>query len=596
MGDHIVTCGRSNEASYGETVLKSVTLSSGSAELLQAPGPAASELKVEIIGDSITAGFATKWQPGQPTGATLENSDVYDTYARHVADGWGTSEWRVVARSGIPVYPYSDAERPMAEQWVCQNFFWAPSTCAKPWDFDDWKADVVIINLGTNDYVYGSMSDQQFVDAYKALVLLVKEKYPNALIQCLVPLAYSCFAQWVSKWARMRSNIETAVEQLADSKVKVYETGSTSQPWLDCEKDYSGDYTHPNVAGNIKFATNLLEVLTPDVRAAYPSKCAGSGSGCTSGSPLPAPAPTPVVATTSATAPVATTTTNAATSPAATTSSAAPAVGGSSSRCCYGGGGDCASLTTASCNAADTWCSQTADNCGACGGSLCYMGGAAPAPPPSAATPAPTPVVATTSATTSVATTTANAATSPAATTSTAAPAVGGSSSQCCYGGGGDCASLTTASCNAADTWCSQTADNCGYCGGSLCYMGGAAPAPPPPAATPAPTPAVSSAPSGGEEGDQHQCCYAACDASPVCNEIGSWCSLSSENCAQCSGTLCPSLVASSASLLEVTVHSPSGQVRNSRKKKKFLDSVLLQLHRKLQVERRQRHTGLEEL
>merc|ERR1712232_746142 len=127
------------------------------------------------------------------------------------------------------------------------------------------------------------------------------------------------------------------------------------------------------------------------------------------------------------------------------------------------------------------------------------MGGAAPVPPPPAATPAPTP------APTPVAPTTTTAATSVAATTSTAAPAVAGS--QCCYGG--VCASLTTESCNAADTWCSQTADNCGHCGGTLCYMVGAAPVPPPPAATPAPTAPVSVAPSGGE-GDENQCCYAS--------------------------------------------------------------------------------------
>eukprot|EP00931_Biecheleriopsis_adriatica_P019818 TRINITY_DN1339_c0_g1_i1.p1 TRINITY_DN1339_c0_g1~~TRINITY_DN1339_c0_g1_i1.p1 ORF type:complete len:605 (-),score=79.24 TRINITY_DN1339_c0_g1_i1:73-1695(-) len=289
MSEHIVWCGRSNEASYGETVLEAVLLDDG-AELLQAPAAKASELRFEAIGDSITAGFATKWLPGQARGATLENSDVFDTYSRFLADGWSTSEWHVAARSGIAAFPYASYEKPMSQQWTCKRYVFAPTACPEQWSFD-WQADVVTINLGTNDFVFGTPTDQQFKDAYKTLIGLVREKHPDALIMCLNPLIDSCSAE--SKWTRMRQNIQAAVQETNDEKVKFYDTGSDSSPWIDCPTDYS-DYTHPTTAGNKKFADRLLEILTPDIRKAFPSKCGGTGSRCEAGEspPLSTSAPT----------------------------------------------------------------------------------------------------------------------------------------------------------------------------------------------------------------------------------------------------------------------------------------------------------------
>eukprot|EP00928_Gymnodinium_smaydae_P011153 TRINITY_DN14150_c1_g1_i2.p1 TRINITY_DN14150_c1_g1~~TRINITY_DN14150_c1_g1_i2.p1 ORF type:complete len:441 (-),score=69.43 TRINITY_DN14150_c1_g1_i2:881-2131(-) len=273
--EHVVKCGRSNEAAYGETVLKTIVLDAG-AELLQAPPALSTELKVEVIGDSITAGLVSKWQPGQAMRSSLENCDVFDTYARHLAEGLGTSEWHAESRSGIAVYPYSEREKSMPQQFVCRGYTWAPHACPKEWDFA-WQADVVVINLGTNDYVYGRETDEQFVSAYKSFIELVRQKYPNAAIMCVIPLAYSCFSQSESKWVRMRDNIEAAVRQVGSDKVKVYRSGTVASPWLNCATDYM-DKVHPTAAGHVKFANKLLEAVTPDLRRLYPEKCSGSGS------------------------------------------------------------------------------------------------------------------------------------------------------------------------------------------------------------------------------------------------------------------------------------------------------------------------------
>eukprot|EP00929_Paragymnodinium_shiwhaense_P046415 TRINITY_DN2362_c0_g1_i1.p1 TRINITY_DN2362_c0_g1~~TRINITY_DN2362_c0_g1_i1.p1 ORF type:complete len:660 (-),score=89.91 TRINITY_DN2362_c0_g1_i1:171-2150(-) len=528
--EHVVACGRSNEGSFGETYFKGVVLASGG-ELLQAAGPRESELRVEVIGDSITAGYATKWQPGQATGATLENSDVYDSYARYLADALATSEWQVVAKSGIPVVQYAPSEKPMADQWVCRAFTWAPSSCPREWEFS-WHADVVVINLGTNDYVYGgSMTDQQFVEGYKALIFLVRQKYPDAVIMCLIPLAYSCFSQADSKWVRMKQDLEAAVQQINNDKVKLYATGSPASPWLRClgaNSDYS-DSIHPTTAGNMKFASQLSQVLVPEIRRLYPSKCGGTGSHCEGGAVLPIPEPV-------APGP----------SPAPQTTTVAPASSASGgSQCCYGGG--CELAGSASCNPVGSWCSATASQCSSCGGTFCQGTAAATSTqaPTSAATTTTTTAATTTVSTVASTATPAAPAASPAPTPST--------SSRCCYSGA--CVDGGAAVCNEPDAWCSASSENCQTCGGSLCQAASQSPSPSPA------TPTVRCSPIGD------------CSAAGWCDQAAyrAWCESHMDACPE------PFCKEGAPVFLQTMHHLPASTRRKNKNTARFLGAVLMQ-------------------
>jgi len=285
LDEHIVKCGRSSEASYGVTTLTGVVLESGG-ELLPL-STAFSELRYEAIGDSITAGFKVTGTASEQ--ATPENEDVFKTYERYIADAWGTSDWRVVAKSGISILPYAGgAEKVMELEWPCRTF-WAEwqGSCPAEWDFTLWQADVVTINLGTNDFAFGDASrvtKSNIQKGYKDLVMLVRQKYPNALIACIQPLQYSC-GGGNAKLEAIVEGLEAAVQEMqqgGDSKVRYYRTGTIASPWLDCQTHYS-DYTHPTVEGNQIFAEKLLETLTDELRFFFPEKCGGSGPRCERG-------------------------------------------------------------------------------------------------------------------------------------------------------------------------------------------------------------------------------------------------------------------------------------------------------------------------
>jgi lysophospholipase L1-like esterase len=245
--EHTLLVGRSDEASYGKTTLHDIVLDQGYTALaLPAQG-----LRYEVIGDSITAGFKVTGPPATST------EDVFKTYEHHLKEHWGVEDWSVIARSGIGVTD-GWGQRPMHEQYVCSSFEF--SGCPTQWDFSKWTADVVSINLGTNDFTFGTPTAAQFQKAYGDLVALVRSKYPEAVIFCIVPIIYSCF-QGSANWTTMRTAIKNVVSK-AGSKVHFIPTGDASDPWLNCASEFS-DYTHPTAEGHKKYAEKLQVLLDP---------------------------------------------------------------------------------------------------------------------------------------------------------------------------------------------------------------------------------------------------------------------------------------------------------------------------------------------
>jgi lysophospholipase L1-like esterase len=283
LEEHVAKCGRSGEASYGKTSVTGVVIDDAG-DLLTVEEPLASALRYEAIGDSITAGFKVTVPAGSgAVPATPENEDVFKTYVRHLADAWGILDYHVVAKSGISILPYGNGlEKVMAQEWPCRSF-WAAwqGGCPVLWDFTSWQADIVTINLGTNDFAFGNPTREAFKKGYSDLIQSVRRNYPGALIICIQPLQYSC-GGGSAKLQAIIDGLEDAVaeaQSVGDRRVRYHTTGTISEPWLDCRNDYV-DYTHPTVEGNKKFADKLLETLTADVREFFPGQCGGTGSTC----------------------------------------------------------------------------------------------------------------------------------------------------------------------------------------------------------------------------------------------------------------------------------------------------------------------------
>jgi lysophospholipase L1-like esterase len=167
--------------------------------------PEKSDLKIAFIGDSITAGYGALGTTDE--GYTVDNSDGTRTYAYVAAQELG-AEYDIVAHSGICVEAYQYSSLNMATLYN-QYSYWNTQSYTVTFD-----ADVVVLNLGTNDASYMLEHKdyiEQFAVDYQEFLTDLRTKYPNAYIICL--------------YGMMRQDVDTiggikkAVSAMKDSKI-----------------------------------------------------------------------------------------------------------------------------------------------------------------------------------------------------------------------------------------------------------------------------------------------------------------------------------------------------------------------------------------
>ncbi len=137
--------------------------------------PATTDHKLQVIGDSITCGYGTRWDGVEENEVTMfQGGD--NSYAVMLAQKLN-AELEVVAISGIGVgndegnKPYPIL--PSYKQEDMQNGV----AC----DYSKFVPDVVMIALGTNDDGHGNPA-AEFQHNGKILIDLVRENYPDAII------------------------------------------------------------------------------------------------------------------------------------------------------------------------------------------------------------------------------------------------------------------------------------------------------------------------------------------------------------------------------------------------------------------------------
>lgn len=183
-GDAEVQVVKASEAMYS-TVGVSEVRAYAKGEICPAPER---QLKIEFIGDSITAGYGLDEEnPNAEFSTRTEN--FTETYA-FLASQSLAADCYAVAFSGYGVYTgFSSNGR--ANDYVIfnhydstlSNFEFAPD-----WNFYDFQNDIVVINLGTNDASYCSTQStvDAFVSEYKRLLSVVRERNMNAYILCVL--------------------------------------------------------------------------------------------------------------------------------------------------------------------------------------------------------------------------------------------------------------------------------------------------------------------------------------------------------------------------------------------------------------------------
>ena len=211
--------------------------------------------KMEFIGNSITCAFGTESKnKNSKFEARTENN--YLSYALVLARAFD-ADVQVTARSGHGVVRnYNDKSKMSAQETTVPKIFERTFDSDKQsiWDFS-YKPDVVVINLGTNDYSTLPHPDKAvFIDTYLKFIARIRALYGTQIpVFCVVgPMidepCYSIVKEMVE------------IQRTLHKDTKTYFIGIPTAA-LDLAKDF-GAATHPGGDGQKKMAQIVAPVIS----------------------------------------------------------------------------------------------------------------------------------------------------------------------------------------------------------------------------------------------------------------------------------------------------------------------------------------------
>lgn len=171
-GAHHIELVKRTEASLGQTQLLGLTIADN-AKLLPTSARAR---RIEVIGDSISCGFGNEAasQHEKFSGPTENAWIAYGAVAARVVN----ADYVCIAWSGKKLWP---------DNTIVELYDRVLPYSEKPvWDFTRQIPDVVIVNLGTNDFGKANPDEAGWIAAYLDFIRLIRTRYPKAPIYCAV--------------------------------------------------------------------------------------------------------------------------------------------------------------------------------------------------------------------------------------------------------------------------------------------------------------------------------------------------------------------------------------------------------------------------
>lgn len=240
-GEHQIELYRRTEAFMEELRLSELVVTDGA--LVPSPPPFSRGL--ELIGDSITAGYGNEGTSAA-CGFEPATENEYLTYGAIAARALG-AEHHTLAWSGIGML--RDTHGRVDGQMPVRYERTLPTNPASRWDFTKWTPDVVVINLGTNDFSRGDPGPP-YREAYLAFLERLRRRYPRAQVFCAMgPMDNS------ERWRKRLQGIVEDRRAAGDAQVHFLEF-----PPQDGALGY-GCNAHPSLATHRLMANVLVSAI-----------------------------------------------------------------------------------------------------------------------------------------------------------------------------------------------------------------------------------------------------------------------------------------------------------------------------------------------
>ncbi|MBN2104142.1 endoglucanase [bacterium] len=227
------------------------------------PLDAPSDRRIEYIGNSITCGYGVEG-PNASSPFTPETENAALSYAALIGRALN-ADYAMVAYSGKGVVRnYGDPNKTSPDP---MPGLYDRTCCADSvpvWDYTGWIPQVVVINLGTNDFSTQPHPDKSvFQEAYIQLINRVQSQYSGVTIFCICGLMIG---------EPCAGDIKEVVNQCQENNANrqvYYIAVSTS---LLTGSDRGSDW-HPNVQGQQKIADVILPIIRDRMNGKRWKKC-----------------------------------------------------------------------------------------------------------------------------------------------------------------------------------------------------------------------------------------------------------------------------------------------------------------------------------
>lgn len=203
--------------------------------------------KIEFIGNSITCGYGNEGE-SELCHFTPATENHYRAYAAIAARNLN-AEHQAIAFSGKGLYKNYDNTTTETMPELYDRIF--PFDDNVKWDFKRWTPDVVVINLGTNDFAHANPDSAIWVTAYLKFIKTIRTNYPKAYIFCTNgPMANGQAFPMLTNYI---TTIVAAARSNGDAKIESYFYSPQSSP-------FGCDY-HPGIETHHKMAKELTALI-----------------------------------------------------------------------------------------------------------------------------------------------------------------------------------------------------------------------------------------------------------------------------------------------------------------------------------------------
>lgn len=244
VGNHTIRIVKLNEYNRNAMTIQSVTLNGNKLGVI----PEEKDLKIEFYGDSITCGYGNLTSSRTMQYPFTHYEDGYKTYAAYASQELN-ADFSVIAASGYGILRSYGGSTTQTF-----NEFWDNSLVASEkvkHDFNSFKADIVVVNLGTNDYSYANNSKTAVSnDEIKAGIMNIIDK-----IKSVNPTAKIVWLAGMNgKLKNSYIDIDSVLSSLTTEVQDFYYKG-------DLYTGQNGGDWHPNAADHKTVSSSVVNFL-----------------------------------------------------------------------------------------------------------------------------------------------------------------------------------------------------------------------------------------------------------------------------------------------------------------------------------------------